>query len=159
MTNLASLWSDGPWSPIEVWAELPAPVEDVYDVLADPETYPAWLIGAQRIRSVDPDFPRPGSEFQHSVGPAPEASVDDRTRALEADRPHRLDLEVHAGPFHGVVDFELHRSAAGTSEVCLRESATGALALLTPLLRPIVYARNGRSLRRLADYLRDHRAA
>jgi uncharacterized protein YndB with AHSA1/START domain len=159
MTNLASLWSDGPWSPVEVCAELPAPPEEVFEVLADPETYPEWLIGAQRIRQVDPDFPRPGSGFEHSVGASPEVAVDDRTKALEADPPHHLELDVHAGPFHGVVDFEIHSGPAGTSRICFREAATGPAAVLTPLLRPIVYARNGRSLVKLADYLGSRRAA
>ena len=57
MMNLAAMWSDGPWSPVEVHAELPAPPDEVFEVLADPETYPEWLIGAQRIRH-DP-IPRP----------------------------------------------------------------------------------------------------
>jgi uncharacterized protein YndB with AHSA1/START domain len=157
MTNLASLWADGPWSPVEVWAELPAPPEEVFDVLADPETYPEWLVGAQRIRSVDSDFPAPGSKFEHSVGASDEASVDDRTEALGADPPHRLDLFVHAGPFHGIVDFEVEPCDGGTSRVRFREAATGALAVLTPLLRPIVYARNGRSLKRLAEFVSERR--
>ena len=159
MTNLASLWSDGPWSPIEVWAELPAPPEEVYEVLADPETYPEWLIGAQRIRAADPDFPAPGTRFEHSVGGPEPATVDDHTEAIAADPPHRLDLAVHAGPFHGVVDFEIQPGELGTSRICLREAATGPLAVLTPLLRPLVYARNGRSLKRLAGYLEEHHAA
>lgn len=159
MTNLASLWSTGPWSPIEVWAELPAPPEDVFDVLADPTTYPDWLVGAQRIRAVDPEFPAAGAEFEPTVGAPPTGNVEGHTQSLGADPPHRLDLEVHAGPFHGVVDFEVEPYAAGTSRVCFREAATGPLAVLTPLLRPLVYARNGRSLKRLAGYLEEHRAA
>jgi hypothetical protein len=133
MTNLASLWADGPWSPIEVWAEVPAPVDEVYDMLADPGTYPAWLLGAQRI---------------------------DETEGVEVDPPHRrVDVQVHAGPFHGVVDFEVMGGESGTCRVCFRESATGPFAVLTPLLRPLVYARNGRSLKRLADLLGSQRAA
>ena len=131
MMNLAAMWSDGPWSPVEVHAELPAPPEEVFEVLADPETYPKWLIGAQRIRHADPGLPS----------------------------PHRLDLAVHAGPFHGQVDFEIDPGPAGTSRICFREATTGPLALFTPLLRPVVYARNGRSLKRLAEYLENHRAA
>ena len=159
MMNLAAMWSDGPWSPVEVRAELPAPPEEVFEVLADPATYPRWLVGAQRIRGADPDFPAPGSGFEHSVGPAEEVTVDDRTEALYADRPHRLDLEVHAGPFHGEVDIELEPGPGDTSLICFREVPTGPLALFTPLLRPVVYARNGRSLKKLAEYLGSHRAA
>jgi uncharacterized protein YndB with AHSA1/START domain len=159
MMNLAAMWSDGPWSPVEVCAELPAPPEEVFEVLADPETYPEWLVGAQRIRRADPAFPAPGTTFEHSVGPAEDVTVDDHTRALYADPPHRLDLAVHAGPFHGEVDFEIEPGPDGTSRIRFREATTGALAVLTPLLRPVVYARNGRSLKRLAGYLAAHRAA
>ena len=133
MTNLASLWADGPWSPVEVQAELPASPEEVYGLLADPESYPAWLVGAERIQVC-------------AALPAP-------------DPPHHLDLEVRAGPFHGVVDVAIDPGPAGTSRVCFRECATGPFAVFTPLFRPILYARNGYSLRRLADLLATQKAA
>ena len=56
-------------SPAEVRAIVPAPPEAVFAVLSDPETYPEWLAGAQHIRQVDGDFPAPGSQFDHEVGP------------------------------------------------------------------------------------------
>ena len=42
---------------VEVSTFLPAPPQEVFDVISDPDTYPSWLVGAKRIRHVDPDFP------------------------------------------------------------------------------------------------------
>lgn len=139
-------------SPSEVRTEVPAPPERVWDVISDPTTYPDWLVGAQRIRSVDPSFPRPGSEFQHSVGPTKGATVDDATAATEADAPHRLGLEVHAGPFQADVELLVLPSPQG-SEIRFSERPRGAWTALTPVLRPVLHARNAESLRRLTNLL------
>jgi uncharacterized protein YndB with AHSA1/START domain len=135
-------------SPAEARITIPASPEDVFAVLSDPETYPEWLAGAQRIRHVDADFPRPGSEFDHEVGPAESATVADDSMALVNDPPHRLQLEVHVGPAKGVVDFELVPTGAGT-EVRFRESAAGRLGFAMPLLRGLIHLRNKASLDRL----------
>lgn len=140
------------WGPTEVRAEVGAPPEAVYEVLADPTTYPDWLMGAQRIRGVDPEFPKAGTEFEHSVGPAKGVTVDDATEARGAAPPHRLDLHVRAGPFQADVRLLVEPHGEG-SEVRFLERPTGAFAALTPLLRPVLRARNAKSLRRLGDYL------
>ena len=51
-------------SPAEVRVVVPAPPAAVFAVLSDPETYPEWLAGAQRIRRVDDDFPDAGSQVR-----------------------------------------------------------------------------------------------
>jgi uncharacterized protein YndB with AHSA1/START domain len=139
------------WSPVEVRRELAHPVEVVFAVLADPHTYPTWLVGAQRMRSVDDDFPAPGSEFHHSVGVA-EATVDDRSEVIAVAAPHRLEMQVEVGPIHGVVEL-LVDDAAGGSSVRFRERPAGLAAILTPLTRPVLAARNTESLRRLDELL------
>src|SRR4051812_41318490 len=52
---------------------------DIFSVLLDPYTYPEWLVGAQRIRSVDDAWPEPGTAFHHVVGFGP-IKVADSTR-------------------------------------------------------------------------------
>ncbi len=135
-------------SPAEVRVTIPLAPEAVWDILADPTTYPDWLAGAQRIRRVDSQFPEAGTKFDHEVGPAGAVTVADDTRSLGAHRPDRLDLEVHAGLFRGIVEFHLEAAAAGT-EVCMREMPTGALRAAMPLVRPLLYLRNKGSLERL----------
>ena len=135
-------------SPAEVRTTIPASQEQVYAVLSDPETYPDWLAGAQRIRHVDASFPRPGTAFDHEVGPAEGVTLADDTRSLVADPPRRLQLEVHAGPVTGIADFQLTPSGAGT-EVVLRESFVGRLGLTMPVMRSVIHLRNKGSLERL----------
>ena len=147
------------YGPVVVEDRLPAPPDEVYDVLSDPETYPDWLVGAERIRSVDPDFPRPGSEFEHSVGPTEPVTVDDRTESIDAEPNRHLALQVHAGPFHARVDFELEPAGAGTTRICFSEQPTGPVAVLTPFLRPSLRSRNKLSLEHLKERLGNHAVA
>lgn len=140
------------YGPSVTEATLPAPADVIYGVLTDPETYPDWLVGADHMRSVDPDFPRPGSRFDHSVGAGP-LTVDDQTEALAADEGRRLKLRVHAGIFQAEVEFRLLPRGAEATLVRFSERPTGLFGVLTPLLRPTLHARNAASLKRLRDVL------
>ena len=135
-------------SPVEVRAMVRAKPEAVWAVLNDPVTYPEWLAGAQRIRHVDGRFPVPGSGFHHEVGPSEHATVADHTEVKAVDPPHRLELEVHAGPVKGTVEFELERTGEGTL-VTFREHVDGALAAAMPALRGPIFLRNKASLEKL----------
>jgi uncharacterized protein YndB with AHSA1/START domain len=138
-----------PFSPIEVRQLFAAPREEVFNVIANPSTYPRWLVGAQRIRDVDDEFPEPGTKFDHSVGPSDAATVDDATIAVESHGHRQLVLEVHAGPITGEVEFDLIRRGEGT-ELVMRERPKGSAAALTPLIRPALALRNRVSMSRLA---------
>ncbi len=135
-------------SPAEVSVSISASPDQVYAVLSDPETYPDWLAGAQRVRHVDPAFPHPGAEFDHEVGPIEALTVADDTTSLIADPPHRLQLEVHAGPVTGIADFQLTPTGAGTT-VVLQESLVGRIGLTMPIMRAVIHGRNKASLERL----------
>jgi uncharacterized protein YndB with AHSA1/START domain len=143
------------WSPVEVCREIAASPESVFDVLAEPRTYPDWLVGAQRIRGVDADFPSKGAEFAHSVGPTNATTIDDATEVLVVDRPHRLKLLARAGLLRAQVDMLVELAGDG-SVVRFRERPVGWAMVLTPLLRPGLAARNIESLRRLADLVEGH---
>lgn len=144
------------WSPVEVRAEIAASPTEVFDVLAEPRTYPEWLVGAKRIRDVDADFPSKGAEFDHTVGAGP-VSIDDSTEVIDVQRPERLELRVKAGHFNGEVVFLLLPSPKGT-EVRFRERPIGPPAALTPLLRPSLQARNAESLKQLRELIEAHPA-
>lgn len=137
------------WSPVEVRRDVDASPEDVFAVLADPHTYPDWLLGAQRIRSVDDGFPAVGTEFHHSVGVSDKApTVDDSTEVTDAEPPHRLSLRVKAGPMRGTVELLLLPTKRGT-EIRFRERPAGLQAICTPAVRLVLHGRNVESLRRL----------
>jgi uncharacterized protein YndB with AHSA1/START domain len=139
------------FAPVVVETSIDAPADKVYDVLKDPETYPEWLVGADKMRAVDGDFPRPGSKFEHSVGPGDPLTIDDRSESIAAEEDRWLALHVHAGPFHARVDFELRDRDDGGTDVCMSEQPIGPISAITPLLRPSLYGRNRLSLQRLRE--------
>src|SRR5690606_28826882 len=52
--------------------------EKVFEVLSDGWLYPTWVVGASRMRRVDPLWPARGAELHHSFGVWP-MLLDDRT--------------------------------------------------------------------------------
>jgi hypothetical protein len=144
--------------PAEARTDIDARPEDVWATISDPETYPDWLVGAQRIRRVDAEFPADGSGFDHSVGLTGAVTVDDSSVVERADPPHRLDLRVDVGPFHAQVELLVLPGPAG-SEVRFSERPVGPAVLLNPWIRPVLRARNRESLRRLRGYVRQCAAA
>ena len=55
--------------------------EQVFAVLCDGWTYPVWVVGASRMRSVDEGWPTPGTKLHHSFGTWP-LLIDDTTEVL-----------------------------------------------------------------------------
>ena len=73
------------------------PPEKVFAVLADGWLYPSWVVGASRIREVDPTWPATGSAIHHSVGVWP-ALIDDSTVLLAWDAPRHALLKARGWP-------------------------------------------------------------
>ena len=74
-----------------------APAAVVWSVLADGWLYANWVVGASRIRDVEPDWPGPGSRLHHSFGVWP-ALIDDHTQVLTADPGRTLVLKARGWP-------------------------------------------------------------
>lgn len=141
--------------------EIAAPPDRVFNVLLDPATYPEWLRGAKRIRSVDDGWPAPGAAFHHVVGAGP-LVIADQTAVVDHDRPHRLELRAAARPT-GVaqVVFTLRPSAHGTTLTIGERPCAGPMRFLwehggRPVLDPVLRARNADSLRLLKKLI-EHR--
>ncbi|WP_421118642.1 SRPBCC family protein [Aquihabitans daechungensis] len=77
------------------------PIGDVFDGLADPWTYPEWLVGAKEMRSVDAEWPAAGSSFHHRVGLVGPLTLADSSSSCEVDAPNLLVLEVRLVPPDG----------------------------------------------------------
>jgi uncharacterized protein YndB with AHSA1/START domain len=126
--------------------------EDVFRVLADGWSFATWVVGAARIRDVDPTWPDEGAEIHHSVGAWP-VLLDDTTTVLTIDRPHSLTLQARAWPT-GEAEVTLLCESDGPSatRVTMLEHPTSGPARLLPriLVDPILGARNTEALRRLA---------
>ncbi len=132
----------------EVSTQLPVPVERAWAVVADPRTYPDWLVGAVEILSVDDGWPRPGTEFRHRVGLAGPVTTQDSTSVVDVETPRLLVLAARARPCgRAHVEIEV-RAKGGGREVAMREGMLPPLKPLTPLAQPLIQARNKESLRR-----------
>ena len=128
-----------------------APPESVWAVLADPDCYPRWVVGAKHIRSVEGSWPDPGSKFHHAVGVGP-LEVRDNTEAVLADAPTHIVLDARARPLgRARIDLSLEPAGGGTMVTMVEVPTSPAVVrALTPLLDPPTWARNRVSLRRLA---------
>ena len=141
--------------------DIPASPEEVWAVLVDPHAYPEWVVGARRIRAVDPGWPAPGTAFHHEVGPWP-LRVKDNTKVRELVAPTRLVLEARARPAGvALVTITLEdRGAEGTHLVFTEEPCAGpATYIPRPVLEAMTKARNAESLRRLRNVVEQRRAA
>lgn len=132
--------------------------EDVFAVLADGWDYGMWVVGAARIRDVEPTWPAVGSRIHHSVGLWP-VLISDTTEVEEVEAPHRLQLKVRAWPTgEGRVVLTMNPTGEGTTEVVMEERAVSGPATLmpAPVQDAMLHPRNVEALRRLA-YLAEHR--
>ena len=135
--------------------EMPVSRDVTWRTISDPATYPDWLVGAVEIRSIDEDWPAPGSAFRHRVGLGGPFTTADSTSVVAVDEPTMLVLEARARPFgRAHVEIEV-RDLGDRSEVVMREGLLDPLRLLTPLAQPLVRARNQRSLHQLQTLLAD----
>jgi uncharacterized protein YndB with AHSA1/START domain len=128
-----------------------APPARVWEVLADPSTYPRWVVGAKSFRGADPIFPAVGSRFHHSVGFGP-LTIDDHTEVTDLNAPWRIELRARTRPLGTArVVLLVQPRDGGTSHVTMIEEAGDPLTRLVfnPLTHLLVWGRNVEGLRRL----------
>lgn len=133
--------------------------DEVFDVLDDACAYPRWVVGARRVRAVDPDWPQVGSRFHHAVGTAA-GELHDSSKVLERRRPERLVLEVRFRPT-GVAEVALDVAADGSgSTVTIVETPVRGPITAIPRLftEPALTLRNALALWRLRREVERQRA-
>jgi uncharacterized protein YndB with AHSA1/START domain len=124
--------------------------DDVFDVLDDAWAYPRWVVGARRVRHVDPQWPAVGSRFHHAVGTAG-AELHDSSKILERVRPERVALEVRFRPT-GVarVEIDVVPDGLGSVVTLVEMPIAGPLAWVPRVVTdPLLTVRNALSLQRL----------
>lgn len=130
------------------------PIIEVFGALADPWTYPEWLVGAQAMRTVEPEWPAPGASFHHRVGLGGPLVVDDHSTVRRVEAPGLLELEVRARPFgRACVTFRLTVVGPASTRVEFSEVPIGAARAMAPLAAPLAIVRNRRSLDQLDGFL------
>ena len=132
--------------------DLDARPDQVFAVLGDGWLYPTWVVGAVRMRGVDPEWPSVGSRLHHSVGVWP-LTVDDDTEVLLCEPGRRLVLQARGWPAgEATVDVHVEPLPHGRSRVTIAEDVSHGPGRLVP--RPVralaVRVRNREVLRRLA---------
>jgi uncharacterized protein YndB with AHSA1/START domain len=130
--------------------EIPANPEQVWAVLADPEKYGEWVVGAKEVRGSEGNWPAEGARFHHTVGIWP-FHIRDLTSVLESDRPSRLVLQAKVRPLgFARIELELVPSALGTRITMTEEPSAPSIARMARrLFDPVIYMRNAEALRRL----------
>jgi uncharacterized protein YndB with AHSA1/START domain len=145
--------------PASESVEISAAAERVFEVICDARTYPHWLVGAQRIRRIDDNWPAEGSAFHHRVGVGM-FTVADQTTVMKQERPGRLELQAGVGPFGSAhVRFTVHPLDRERSRLEFEElPASGLLRTMwttlgEPLMRLGIWGRNAVSLQRLRRFI------
>jgi uncharacterized protein YndB with AHSA1/START domain len=129
-----------------------APPEAVWAVLADGWLYANWVVGASRIREVDPRWPATGSRIHHSVGVWP-LLIDDHTEVLEVVENSEILLLARGWPVgEAHVRLRLRAERANHTSVKITEDVTAGPGKLIPKAarQLLIGPRNKETLQRLA---------
>lgn len=132
--------------------------EDVFEVLSDGWLYPAWVVGASRMREVDERWPHEGAEVHHSFGVWP-LLIDDKTVVEEYAPPERVVMKARGWPIgEARVTIDVKPRGAECVVRIQEEAVAGPGRLVPePLLDLPLHWRNSETLHRLA-YLAEGRA-
>jgi uncharacterized protein YndB with AHSA1/START domain len=124
--------------------------EQVFAVLADPQRYREWVVGASDVRDADARWPEPGSRLHHSTGVGP-LTIDDSTEVVASEPPSRLELLARLGPLGSFrVELELTEVGDDLTHVSMAEAPVeGVSRLAGPVGDAAGRLRNTLSLSRL----------
>lgn len=125
--------------------------EAVFEVLGNGWLYPAWVVGAARMRDVDTAWPAPQAKLDHSVGTWPFLLNGD-TSMLEWRPPRRAVMQARGWPLgEAKVIIDVERQGDGC-RVTIREWAVKGVGAALPrfLTDPVLRWRNNETLRRLS---------
>ena len=141
-----------------VHRETVASPAQVWEVLAEGWLFPAWVVGASRVREVDPGWPGAEARLHHSVGVWP-LLLDDTTSVITSTPGRELALQARGWPA-GEARIELRLEAAGSGcRITMAEDATHGPGRFvpTPLRKISIEPRNTECLRRLVLLVEGHR--
>jgi hypothetical protein len=140
-----------PSAVVTVRREVGAAVDAVWAVLADGWMYTSWMVGASRMREVDPAWPGVGAQLHYSTGTWP-LLLDDTATVLSCVPKRELVLRGRAWPVGEIeTRLVLDERAAGC-EVVLSDEVRGGPGRLmpSPARSALIGPRNAETLRRLA---------
>jgi hypothetical protein len=126
---------------VDTW-QVPAPIEEVYDIVGDTLRYPEWWGAAFLHVEGDEGPPRPGRRASVIARGFLPYKIRWAGVVTTADRPNGFEIEL-SGDFEGGGAWKLTPVGDGTqAELDWRPEVTKPLVrYLTPVLRPI-FAKN-----------------
>jgi len=131
-------------------AQISAPPERIFAVLADPYSYGDWVVGSDVIRDADVNWPAIGARFHHRVGFL-WLKVNDHTEVIDVEPPLRLVMHARARPVGTAQVTMLLTAHTRGTYVTMIEAAGDRLSRvgMNRLTDPLVRLRNIKALRRL----------
>ena len=132
----------------------------VFAVLADGWTYSDWVVGTAHIRTVDDEWPAPGSRLHHKAGPWP-VSLHDSSEVIGMTPDRELTLLAGLWPLgEAWVRVRLAPEGLAATRVTMEEQfrAGPLVALRNKLNDLVLHQRNAEALRRLDDLACGRRA-
>jgi hypothetical protein len=123
----------------------------VFDVLRNGWLFPSWVVGASRIRGVDPTWPAVEAKLHHSFGVWP-LVIDDTTSLLEWDPPRHVKFQARGWPIgEAEVTLDIKPRGDGCVVRMHEDAAKGPGRLVPKPLRDVgLLIRNREALQRLA---------
>lgn len=135
---------------VSVVRKFDCPSEAVFEVVADGWLYPAWVVGACRMRDVDDDWPAVGAGLHHSIGVWP-IVVDDETTVTAWDPPRRAEFHARVRPIAEALIVIEAKPRGNGCVVRASYDILGGLSLIPrPVLDLLTRPRNAEMLRRLS---------
>lgn len=125
--------------------------EDVFRVLSDGWLFPAWVVGASRMREVDDAWPNVGARLHHSFGVWP-FLIDDETVVEVVEPPRRLVVRPKGWPIgEARVTIDVKPRQDGCVVRIQEEAVAGPGRWVPQLLLDLgLHWRNAETLHRLA---------
>lgn len=125
--------------------------EAVFRVLGDGWLFPAWVVGASRMRAVDAAWPQEGSKLHHSFGVWP-LLIDDETLIERFEPPRRIVMRPKGWPLgEARVTIDVRPQGDGTLVRIQEEPVAGPGRFIPrPLMDAMLHLRNRETLHRLA---------
>lgn len=125
--------------------------DDVFRILGDGWLFPAWVVGASRMREVDETWPAPGARLYHSFGVWP-MLIDDETVVESLEPGRRIVMRPKGWPIgEARVTIDVKPRGDGCV-VRIQEEAVAGPGRFVPewIMDLMLHARNRETLHRLA---------
>jgi uncharacterized protein YndB with AHSA1/START domain len=120
---------------LDINARVDAPIEELFDLMADPETEVDWNPDAVEVQRIDQGAIGPGAEWRGRY----KGMGSMRIKLDEYQRPHRLAFSIDGDRMDMHWTFTFAPEAAATrlgAEAQLQPK--GAMRLMSPLLGPMM---------------------